>query len=164
MASDAAPHAGQRPSARPDRGHEVRDHTADAGIHAWAPTLPGIFDEAAAALSALTVEVLAEQVPSWSDVEVVGHDLEGLAFAWLNELIGLAEVERRAVVAREVGQVETPAPGQALGRWRLRARVGLVDYDPSRVRALRHVKAATLHGLRVEERADGWVLDAVVDI
>lgn len=155
------------PSARSRaaRGHEISDHTADAAIRAWAATLPGLFEEAAAALSELTVEIGEGVRPAaWTVVELAGHDLDALAYGWLNELIGCAEVERRAIAVAAVGELRRPGAHETPDGWRLRARVGLVAYEAGRVDALRHVKAVTLHGLRVGERDDGWSMDAVVDL
>lgn len=144
-----------------ERGHHISDHTADASIRAWAASPAGLLEEAAAALSALTVEIGHEVHPhtTWTTVEVSGRDLDGLVFAWLNELIGLVEVEHRAVAGTKVERCAPFADG-----WRLRARVALADYEPGRVQALRHAKAATMHGLRVVESAGRWSLEAVVDL
>lgn len=149
--------------ARPDRGHEIGEHTADARIHAWAATLPELFEEVALGLARLSAEVEAGSRISWSEVELHARDLDGLAFVWLNELIGVAELERRAVASIDVAGTERLAGGEPEG-WRLRARVGLVDYGPGGSHALRHVKAATMHGLHVREEAGGWTVEAVVDI
>lgn len=150
-------------SERGDRGHELGDHTADISIHAWASTPSGLFEELALALSALTAEVSADSRTCWSEVEVCAQDLDGLAFAWLNELIGMAELERRAITSAQVAVTEQQAGGDRAA-WRLRARVGLVDYRPGGARALRQVKAATMHALHIREQAGGWSVDVVVDI
>ncbi len=149
--------------ARPDRGYEIGDHTADARIRAWATTLPELCEEVALGLARLSAKVEAGSPAAWSEVELHARDLDGLAFAWLNELIGMAELERRAIASTDVAGTERLVGGGSAG-WRLRARVGLVDYVPGRTQALRHVKAATMHGLHVREQADGWTIEAVVDI
>ncbi len=149
--------------ARPLRGHELGDHTADARIHAWATTLPELYEEVALALSRLSSQVEPGSPESWSHVELQARDPEGLAFAWLNELIGMAELERRAITSTHVAVTERLAD-DGRGRWRLRARVGLADYTPGGTQALRHVKAATMHGLHIREQVHGWSMDVVVDI
>jgi SHS2 domain-containing protein len=116
-------------------------------------------------LSELTVEVgEGAQPTTWSDVEVTGHDLDALAYGWLNELIGCAEVERRAIAFADVTDLSGPRADGEPRRWRLCARVGLVAYEAGRVHALRHAKAVTFHGLRVGEHDDGWSMEAVVDL
>lgn len=147
------------------RRHEVADHTADARVHAWAGDLPGLFEEAAAALSTLTVEIApGAAAPEWVETDIEGHDLEHLAFAWLNELIALAEVRHRALASADVAELWETGNQDPRRAWRLRGRVGLLPFDPELVRAVRHAKAATLHGLDVARDADGWTLSAVVDI
>lgn len=145
------------------RGHRSEGHTADAALHAWAPHLPALFEEAAAALAEIAAVVPAG-APARDQlvVEVRAADLEGLVFAWLNELIGLAEVGHGALGAATIETVETS--GSQPGAWRLVGRVALHDYEGVGVRALRHVKAATFHGLRVRQEPGGWSLRTVVDI
>lgn len=151
--------------AHTQRRHEVVDHTADARIRARASTLAGLFEEAAAALSTLTVEITPDAAdPEWVEVEVEGHDLEHLAFAWLNELIALAEVRRQAIASAHVVELREIDRGATHPAWRLCGRVGFRVFDPERVRTLRQAKAATLHGLDVRQGPDDWHLVAVVDV
>jgi SHS2 domain-containing protein len=148
-----------------ERRHEVVDHTADARLRVWAETLPALFEETCAALSTLTVEIdPGVPHPAWVETEVDGHDLEHLAFAWLNELIALAEMRHRAIACAEVIELTEAGPEAGDRSWRLRGRVGLQAFDPAAVRALRQVKAATLHELEIGGGRDGWHLAAVVDI
>jgi SHS2 domain-containing protein len=148
-----------------DRGHEVVGHTADARIRAWAPGLAALFEEAAAALADLTVAAVpGTAVTAWLDVDVSADDLERLAYGWLNELIGLAEVERGGILAAEVETLQGGGHGVAVAPWHLGGRAGLHPFDESEVHALRQVKAATLHGLRVWSRPQGWSLVAVLDV
>ena len=108
------------------RRHEVVDHTADARILAQASTLPELFEEAAAALSTLTAEIApAAADAEWVEVEVEGHDLEHLAFAWLNELIALAEVRRGAIASARVLKLREGDDGATPMAWHLNGRVGL---------------------------------------
>jgi SHS2 domain-containing protein len=148
---------------RPARGHRSVGHTADAALDAWASQLPELFEEAAAALADLAAVVPAG-TPARDRVVVEARsaDLEGLAFAWLNELIGLAEVHLAALGVVTVETLEASDPdGRA---WRLVGRIALHGYDESGVRSLRHVKAATFHGLRVRQQPGRWRLHAVVDL
>lgn len=147
------------------RGHEVIGHTADARIRAWAPNLATLYEEAAAALAGLmSAAAPGIAATAWLEVDVAADDLERLAYAWLNELIGLAEVERGGIVATDVVELHGGAGTTTAPPWRLHGRVGLHPFDGSRVHALRQIKAATLHGLRVESGAEGWSLDAVLDM
>jgi SHS2 domain-containing protein len=91
-------------------------------------------------------------------VELSAPDLVGLAFAWLNECIGLVDVVG-AIVGCRVFAVDARPDGA-----RLRASVDLVPFDGVRVRRRADVKSATYHGLAVEPVAGGWTLTAYLDL
>lgn len=137
------------------RGHEFLAHTADAGFRARAATLPGLFAESARALTDVAGASPAGEPQTWTTVELEADDLPGLAYAWLNELIGLSEVHRASVAAVDVEIDEGDAGG-----WSLHGRVGLVAAGAG----LRQVKSATYHRLSVEHRRSGWTMEAYLDI
>jgi tRNA nucleotidyltransferase (CCA-adding enzyme) len=146
---------------RPDRvlrGHETLPHTADVGIRAVGPDLPALFEEAALAVGAIAADPgpgVAEAPIAVETVELDGADLPALAFAWLNELIGLVDINGPLVRA-EVRVVE-PVAG---GGWRLR---GLAAFGGTAAARL-DIKSATYHGLTVEPVPGGWRLTAYLDI
>ena len=160
-----------------DRRHEILAHTADAGVGARAPDLPGLFEEAAAALAELAADV-DPGVPT-DEVEVVleAADLVGLAYAWLNELISLADARSAAIAgarveAAAVGRAPRPADGRDGGvaergeerQAVLRATVALVPFGRG-ARARLDVKSATYHRLAVERGpGGGWTLTAYLDV
>jgi SHS2 domain-containing protein len=147
-------------------------HTADAGIEATAPSLPELLEEAAAALAELSSELVDAAEPScWVEVTLDGDDLAGLAYAWLNELISLADIHHGGVVATSVEAVEGPPaerrPGRAsslAGPWRLRGRIGIKRYAEPGIVPLRQAKSATYHRLAVERTGRRWALHAYVDL
>jgi SHS2 domain-containing protein len=145
------------------RGHELLPHTADAGFRARAATLPELFTESAAALAELAAEVGSDVEPSAVEaVALEAADLDALVYAWLNELIGLAAVERAALVNVEVERIDR-LTGEETG-WSMAATVGLAAIDGCAVRPLRDIKSATYHRLLVERDGVGWRLEAYVDI
>lgn len=93
------------------------------------------------------------------------HDLDALAFAWLNELLGLAEARGLALVGTHVSRIERVAAGEGgeLG-WVLDGTAALAPYGPEGVRPRRHVKAVTFHRLSVAREAPGWTLTAYADL
>jgi SHS2 domain-containing protein len=141
-------------------GHRSVAHTADVGISAWAADLPALLEEAAAGLTDLLADIDRGAAPTAADeVTVEGRDLAGLVYAWLNELIGWAEVNAAAPVAVRVEQVLETADG-----WRLRARWAGVAYGDAGARPRLGVKSATYHRLAVEPTDDGWQLTAYLDV
>jgi SHS2 domain-containing protein len=148
------------------QGHEAIPHTADVGLRAFAADLDGLFAEAALGLSELALGPSVDASPEGdrdrtrirASVELEADDLVGLAYAWLNELIGLGEIHRAAVVSVEDVRVAGPAPA------RLTGQVGLHAFRPGGRRPLRHLKAATYHGLTVGRTRSGWTLVAYLDV
>ena len=156
------------------RGHEILAHTADAGLRTWAPDLPALFEEAAAALAELAADVDAGGLADTVPVELTAPDLVGLAYAWLNELIGLADARAAAIARARVESVRLgPLPAAAHGHRQdrsdeqpaeLRATIDLVSRGP-RARPRVDVKSATYHRLAVEPLPDGgWTLTAYLDV
>jgi SHS2 domain-containing protein len=159
--------AGGRGGADP-RGapmHVALPHTADAGFMAAASDLPALFQESAVALAEIAAEIApGTEASIGHDVSLEADDLPSLAYAWLNELIALADINHAAVVSTRVMGVDSHAADKAVGSWSLRARVGLRPYAAGGVRVLREPKSATYHGLVVERTGACWTLRAYLDL
>ena len=141
------------------RSHEYLPHTADAGLIARAPTLAGLFEEAALALAELTADTAGVDGAPVIAGPLAAGDLEGLAFAWLNELIGLAESAGEALVGAVVAQLGPAGEG-----WTVEGRAMLAPWGRPGLRGRRHVKAITFHRLAVEEGPEGFTLTAYADL
>ena len=153
---------------RTARRHELVGHTADVGLRAGAPDLDGVFEEAALALAEAAADVDAPASgrdggdESAERVELEADDLAGLAYAWLNELIGLAQSRGQALAGTTVEAVEETDPG-----WRLSARARFTPYaegGATGARARLDIKSATFHRLEVRSTRDGWHLVAYLDV
>lgn len=153
------------------RHHEALEHTADVGLRAAAAGLPSLFEEAAVALAEVMAEfdALGARAGDLARrdgelIELEADDLVGLAFAWLNELIGRAQAAGEALLRTAVERIDE-APG-GLG-WRLRARAWLIPYregEGMAVRPCHDVKSATYHRLTVRRQRGGWTLTAYLDV
>jgi len=105
-------------------GHRSRRSTAEAVLEASGPSLTILFDEAGMALAELTAGADAgAPASSWESIELEAADLDGLAVAWLNELMRAADGHRAELVDVAVDVVA--APEAAAAGWRLRGRAGL---------------------------------------
>ncbi len=160
-------------AARGERSHEALPHTADAGIRARALDLPTLFEEAAAAVAQLAADVAPGVHPtSETRIDLHAADLAALAFAWLNELIGLSDAGRGSIASTAVERIAHAAPGRSADAgqpgpahgWELVGRAWFARSDGDRVRPRLDVKAATFHGLTVEESSHGWSLVAYLDV
>jgi len=157
--------------ARPfPRRHEIVSHTADIGLTAAGPDLPALFEEAALALAEASADLDARGDERDGHAAVEGEPIEletddrvALAYAWLNELIGLAQARGQALARTEVARVERSSAGAG---WRLVARAwfSFAQGKGHGARARLDVKSATFHRLAVLRRAGGWRLTAYLDV
>jgi SHS2 domain-containing protein len=132
--------------------HEIIDHASEVRLRIRAASLPELLAEAGRALAEVQLRE-AEGTPTrkWRDIEVSAPDRAALLAEWLNELIFLGETEAWVPVEFTVERAtETSA--------RVRASGVSLDRTPGLV------KAATLHGLRVDEIAGGLEGEVVLDV
>jgi SHS2 domain-containing protein len=135
--------------------YETFEHTADLGLRVIARDLDTLFAEAAQALFAAIVEDLGTIQPRQRlDVRLTADDREYLLFDWLKELLYHFDSEHLLLGRFEVRVNHNSLTGAAWGE----------PLDPSRHLLSHEVKAITYHGLRVEQTADGWLAEVIVDI
>lgn len=135
--------------------YELFEHTADLGLRIRAADLDTLFAEAAACLFSAVVEDLASVRPAIEvTVELAGEDREFLLFDWLRELLMRHDADRvlfgRFVASVRPGGLTGTAWGESI--------------DVARHTLSHEVKAVTYHGLLVEQTADGWLAEVIVDI
>ena len=135
--------------------YETFEHTADLGLRIRAPDLDTLFAEAGQALFATIVEDLGTVVASRElDIRLSGDDREYLLFDWLRTLLYHFDAEHLLLARFEVRIGEGGLEGRAWGE----------PLDRARHELSHEVKAITYHGLRVEQTADGWEAEVIVDI
>jgi SHS2 domain-containing protein len=135
--------------------YETFEHTADLGLRVRAPDLNRLFAVAAEALFAAIVEDLSGVEPRQRvEVELSGDDRAYLLFDWLRELLYRFDAEHLVFSRFDVQVRDAGLTGTAWGE----------PLDPARHVPNHEVKAITLHGLRVEPTADGWLAEVIVDI
>jgi SHS2 domain-containing protein len=132
--------------------HTWVDHTAEVQLQVEAESLSGLLAEAGRALGLLLLRGRAAE-PSGEarTIEVSSVDAEALLVDWLNEIIFLAEVETWIAVEFDVLEASETA-------LKASARGVTVDDPPALV------KAATFHGLAVEEREGGLQAEVIFDV
>ena len=139
--------------------YEIFDHTADLGIRVRAGSLNELFADAARGLFAVMVANLdAVQLVEEVVFEFHADNLEDLLHYWLDELLYTFH-GRRLVLAEfevQVSPVGTPIGLTATARGE--------PIDPSRHEIDDEVKAITWHALRVEQLAEGWLAEVIVDV
>jgi SHS2 domain-containing protein len=135
--------------------YEIFEHTADFGIRARAGSLNDLFADAARGLFSLMVTNL-DQVRTVEDVafQLDGDDREELLHDWLAELLYTFSA-RRLVLAKF--DVKIDSNGISATAWG-------EPIDPSRHEIEVEVKAITWHALNVEQTAEGWLAEVIVDV
>jgi SHS2 domain-containing protein len=134
---------------------ETFEHTADLGLRVRAATLENLLEEAGRGLFSMMVTNLDDvRCLQERTYRIEGTAADYLMFDWLNELLYTFESERLLLAEFEV----------ALDADGLRATARGEPMDLDRHRMEHEVKAITYHGLRVEEVADGWLAELIVDI
>ncbi|HSA57106.1 MAG TPA: archease [Gemmatimonadaceae bacterium] len=87
----------------------------------------------------------------WTRVTLTARDRETLLVDWINELIGLSEVDQRAFnEVRGLRLAATSLEAEVRGR----AVTGTVS----------PLKAATLHGLSLQREGTRWRAEVVIDV
>jgi SHS2 domain-containing protein len=134
------------------RSHRWVDHTSEVQLEVEAESLAGLAAEAGQALGLLMLRGAPAEVSGpVRTLEVSSVDRDALLVDWLNEILFVAETESWVPVEFAV---EESSPT----RLRVAARGVPVEEVPS------SVKAATFHGLRVEERDGSWRAEVIFDV
>jgi SHS2 domain-containing protein len=132
--------------------HEIIDHASELRLRIRAASMPELLAEAGRALAEVQLrEAGGAPAPNWRDIEVSASDRAALLAEWLNELIFLGETEAWVPVQFEVARATDTS-----------ARVRASGMSLDRVPGL--VKAATLHGLRVDEIPGGLEGEVILDV
>jgi len=134
------------------RWHNWLDHTSEIQLEVGGESLGGLAAEAGRALGLMLLRGSAPE-PSGPTrtLEVSSADREALLVDWLNEILFVAEVELWVAVDFDILE-SSPTHLKAAAR-------GVPVEEPPAL-----VKAATFHGLRVEEGEDGFQAEVIFDV
>ena len=135
--------------------YEIFEHTADLGIRVRAGSLNELFADAARGLFSVMVANLdAVQMVEEVVFEFHGDNLEDLLHDWLAELLYTFHGRRLVLVEFDVDVSPVGLPATARGE----------PIDSSRHEIDDEVKAITWHALKVEQTAEGWLAEVIVDV
>jgi len=134
----------------PDPTTREDPHSAEWKVTIRADTLEELFVEAARVVSGQAGRVAGDAGP-WHTIRIAEPNAALLLVDWLNELIGRSEIERRAfgdVLALRLhdGRLTAEVRGRQVVEWT----------SP--------LKAATLHGLRLEREGPRWRAEVMFDV
>lgn len=138
--------------------HQFVEHTSEVELHLRAPSLGELLAEAGRALGELMLRGHDEAFLGEKEDELEVHSRDDVALLvdWLNELVYFAEASRLVPLASEILHLgEGEGEGMTL---RARVRFAELAYAPSKV------KAATFHGVAVDEVDGGVSANVILDV
>lgn len=135
--------------------YEFFEHTADLGLRIRAADVNTLFVEAAEALFAAVVEDLSTvRAEREIKVELPAEEVDYLLFDWLKHLLIRFDTDHLLF-----GKFAVEISGDGL-----RGSAWGEPMDRGRHNLEHEIKAITYHGLTVEQTADGWLAEVIVDI
>lgn len=142
----------------PDWLREI-DHTGDIGIRVTAPTLPALFERAAAGTFHVLTDLSAVQPTTETSISVEGRDREALMVRWLSDLNYRHTVDRQLFCAFSVAAIEETDDG-----FRLTGTARGEAIDPNRHTVYTEIKAITFHGMDIQHTDAGWTVQVIFDM
>jgi len=134
--------------------YETFEHEADIGIRGFGSSMEEAFENAAAAMYSVMVNIERISPTEKRRLSVTAPDYELLLVEWLNALLALSDVERMVFNRFEVKIDGMALSGIAWGE-------GL---DHARHEPKVEVKGATYHMLSVKKEYERHVAQCVVDV
>lgn len=141
--------------------YEILEHPADVGFLAYGATLAELFENSALAMSSLACapEKIKERLQR--QINARGSDIESLLYAWLAEVLAIADSEQ--LVFRSVSVLELNEPsGRVAGE--VRGVAHGERFDRERHAAGTYIKAVTLHQFQVERSGKGFRARVFLDL
>ena len=132
-----------------DEGYRFLEHTTDALVEAWGPTLERAFASAAKGLFETMINTKKVDLKTDEQVSSSGHDELELLYNWLEEL--LLRFEIRTMV---YSQFEIEPISRFYDTLKLRAIARGERYDGAKHEAKTEIKAVTYHLMKVERDPD----------
>ena len=144
---------------RKKEGHRLLEHTTDAYLEAWGPTLERAFAHAGAGFyeTMLNLEKIDPAVEA--RVKADGHDKKELLYNWLETLLLEFDIKEMVYALYDIS---ISSEGPTL--FKLRAKVRGEKYDRSKHGAKTEVKGVTYHLMTIEERAKETTVRFILDL
>jgi len=140
-------------------GHRFLEHTTDAYIEAWGPTIERAFAQAAEAFYETMLNVQKIDPILEEHIQVAGHDKKELLYNWIEQL--LLEFDIKAMVYASYHIIIAPDDRTS---FRLRGRVRGEKYDRGKHGAKTEVKGVTYHLMTIEEDAKEAKIKFILDL
>ena len=134
---------------------ELDNITADIGIEAWGADLEKAFASAALGLISLFTDPPGVEGPLVRKIRIEAASLPSLLVRFLNEIIFLEETE---------GYIPCSVQNLKISNNILQATLSGALFDPSLHTMSAHIKAATYHGLEIDQSGADVKIRVIFDV
>ncbi len=141
--------------------YEIIEHPTDVGFLAYGQTLAELFENAALAMCSLGCAPEKIEERTERAIAAQGSEVDSLLYAWLAELLAVADAERLVFHRIAVTALREPTPGQPGD---VRGTAYGETFDRQRHVAGACVKAVTLHQFFVDATANGYRAQVFLDV
>lgn len=134
---------------------KVLDHTADAGLEAWADSPGELFEALGEGLCDLVCPRSSVTANQARTICVTAEDMEALAVDFLTEVLWLLQTDLMVIAQIRVTNISAN---------QVAAEADVEPYDPARHEFLTEVKAVTYHQLYVRQQNTQWLARVILDL
>jgi SHS2 domain-containing protein len=140
---------------------EILEHPADVGFLAYGETLVDLFENAALAMCSLACALEKIENREQREFTASGLDIESLLYAWLADILAVADAEQLVFCSVKVAELREPS---AKISGEVRGAVQGEKFSRERHDAGTYIKAVTLHQLAVEQMPGGYRARVFLDL
>ena len=140
---------------------EILEHPADVGFLAYGATLTELFQNAALAMCSLACAPEKIENRERREIAASGLDVESLLYAWLTEILAVADAEQLVCCAVKITELREPA-APIVGE--VRGEVHGEKFSRERHDAGTYIKAVTLHQFAIEQTPGGYCARVFLDL
>lgn len=141
------------------------DHVADIRFIAYGDTIENVFENAALAMLSVIADISTVQSQIEFGIEIEAADLENLMVDFLSELLFLFDAEETVLGKVKVKEIGTRKNTETNSDYRfIKASVSGEPIGLAGQNFKTEVKAVTYNGIRVEQTADGFEAEVVLDL
>ncbi len=135
--------------------YDIVEHTADIGVRAYGKTLQELFVNAARGLFDIIADLEGLKTSTSIKIKLEAPNAEELLIAWLDELIYNFYTKNIIFSEFKISDLtDKSIKAEAFGRH--------IGNKKSRLKA--EVKAATYHGLKIEEKNKRYEVQIIFDV
>ena len=140
-------------------GFRFLEHTSDAYIEAWGPTLEAAFANAAAGLYEIMFNLESVEPTTQGKVHVEGHDEQELLYNWLEALLLKFDIDKLVYSRFDIDHIVKKPKSMDLN-----AKVKGEKYDREKHGAKVEVKGVTYHRMEILKQSRMVTVRFILDL